>query len=81
MASMLQAIIEDPSPGPSILPERKLPCIYKRVEWWDSHEGALPNGDVEYPVLDNAAAFVCGEHSCSPPVFSAEKLASVAGKR
>jgi uncharacterized protein len=59
----------------------KLPAFYKRVEWWDSQEGALPNGDVEYPALDNAAAFVCGEHSCSPPVFSAEKLAAVAAKR
>ena len=59
----------------------KLPAFYKRVEWWDSQEGALPNGDLEYPVLDNAAAFICGEHSCSPPVFSAEKLASVAEKR
>jgi uncharacterized protein len=59
----------------------KLPAFYKRVESWDSQEGALPNGDVEYPVLDNPAAFICGEHSCSPPVFSAEKLATVAGKR
>jgi uncharacterized protein len=59
----------------------KLPAFYKRVEWWDSHEGVLPNGDVEYPVLENAAAFICGEHSCSPPVFSADKLAAVAGKR
>lgn len=58
----------------------KLPAFYKRVEWWDSQEGALPNSDVEYPVLDNAAAFVCGEHSCSPPVFSAEKLLAVARK-
>jgi hypothetical protein len=59
----------------------KLPAFYKRVEWWDSQDGLLPNRDVEYPVLDNAAAFICGEHSCSPPVFSAEKLATVAGKR
>jgi uncharacterized protein len=59
----------------------KLPAFYKRVEWWDSQEGALPNGDVEYPVLDSAAAFICGEHSCSPPVFSAEKLVAVAAKR
>jgi uncharacterized protein len=59
----------------------KLPGFYKRVEWWDSQEGALPNGDVDYPVLESAAAFVCGEHSCSPPVFSAEKLANVIAKR
>jgi uncharacterized protein YyaL (SSP411 family) len=59
----------------------KLPAFYKRVEWWDSQEGALPNGDVEYPVLESAAAFICGEHSCSPPVFSAEKLLATARKR
>jgi hypothetical protein len=59
----------------------KLPAFYKRVEWWDSQEGALPNRDVEYPVLESAAAFICGEHSCSPPVFSAEKLLATAGKR
>jgi len=59
----------------------KLPGSYKRVEWWDSQEGALPNSDVEYPVLDNAAAFICTNRTCSPPVFSAEKLAKVAEKR
>jgi uncharacterized protein len=59
----------------------KLPAFYKRVEWWDNQEGALPNGDVEYPVLDGAAAFICTDRSCSPPVFSAEKLAAVAKKR
>jgi uncharacterized protein YyaL (SSP411 family) len=59
----------------------RLPAFYKRVEWWDSQEGALPNRDVEYPVLENAAAFICGEHSCSPPVFSAEKLVATARKR
>jgi uncharacterized protein len=58
----------------------KLPALYKRVEWWDSQEGALPNNDVEYPVLENAAAFICTERSCSPPVFSAQKLMAKVGK-
>ena len=55
----------------------KLPAPYKRVEWWDPQEGALPNNDVEYPTLTEPAAFVCGERTCSAPVFSAEKLAAV----
>jgi uncharacterized protein len=59
----------------------KLPSFYKRVEWWDSHEGVLPNSDVEYPTLDSAAAYVCTDSTCSPPVFSAEKLAKVISKR
>ena len=59
----------------------KLPALYKRVEWWDSREGALPNSDVEYPVLENAAAFVCTDRSCSPPVFSVQKLMATAGKK
>ena len=58
----------------------KLPALYKRVEWWDSHEGTLPNNDVEYPVLESAAAFICTDRTCSPPVFSAQKLVTVAGK-
>jgi uncharacterized protein YyaL (SSP411 family) len=58
----------------------KLPALYKRVEWWDSQEGILPNSDIDYPALENAAAFVCTERTCSPPVFSAQKLIAVAGK-
>jgi uncharacterized protein YyaL (SSP411 family) len=58
----------------------KLPALYKRVEWWDSQEGTLPNNDVDYPALENAAAFICTDRTCSPPVFSAQKLVAVAGK-
>ena len=52
----------------------KQPAVYKRVEWWDPREGALPNPDVEYPVLGRAAAFRCSENRCSPPFYSPEKL-------
>jgi uncharacterized protein YyaL (SSP411 family) len=51
------------------------PSTYKRIEWWDERDGPLPNSDVEYPTLTEAAAFVCGEKSCSAPIFSPEKLA------
>jgi len=27
---------------------------------WDERDGTLPNNDVEYPALAQAAAFVCG---------------------
>ncbi len=56
------------------------PSTYKRVEWWDASEGNLPNADVEYPALDRAAAFVCGDKSCSAPIFSPEKLAGLGQK-
>jgi uncharacterized protein YyaL (SSP411 family) len=57
------------------------PSTYKRIEWWDEREGALPNGDVEYPTLEQAAAFVCGDKSCSAPIFSPEKLTGLSQKR
>ncbi len=53
---------------------RLYPADYKRLEWWDVRDGRLPNADVQYPVLKQAAAFVCTSHTCSPPIFEAEKL-------
>jgi uncharacterized protein YyaL (SSP411 family) len=50
------------------------PSSYKRIEWWDTREGALPNSDVEYPPLNKPAAFVCENHRCSVPNFTAEDL-------
>ncbi len=47
---------------------------YKRVEWWDTQEGPLPNPDVEYPTLDRTAAFVCTEWRCSAPIFESAGL-------
>ncbi|MGA8656952.1 MAG: hypothetical protein WB586_12460 [Chthoniobacterales bacterium] len=47
---------------------------YKRVEWWDQNEGALPKPDVQYPELEQAAAFLCTDRSCSPPIFSPDKI-------
>jgi uncharacterized protein YyaL (SSP411 family) len=56
------------------------PSTYKRVEWWDERDGPLPNSDVEYPTLTEAAAFVCGDKSCSAPIFSPEKLTGLSRK-
>ena len=47
---------------------------YKRLEWWDPREGKLPNPDVQYPQLKTAAAFICTNHTCSPPVFNPSEL-------
>lgn len=46
------------------------PSGYKRVEWLDRREGALPNADIEYPELNKAAAFACANQRCSLPAFN-----------
>ena len=53
---------------------RALPARYKRLEWLDSREGKLPNPDVEYPDLDQPAAFACSNRICSYPSFNAAEL-------
>jgi uncharacterized protein len=58
----------------------KQPVAYKRVEWWDKDEGALPNPDVQYPKLEHAAAFVCTNRSCSAPIFLPDKISSLVGR-
>jgi uncharacterized protein YyaL (SSP411 family) len=53
---------------------RAYPARYKRLEWLDLREGALPNPDVEYPDLGEPAAFACSNRICSYPSFSAAEL-------
>ena len=48
---------------------RRYPGIYKRVDWYDRAEGPMLNADIEYPELEQAAAFACGNRICSLPVF------------
>jgi uncharacterized protein YyaL (SSP411 family) len=50
------------------------PVTFKRIEWFDEREGALPNPDVGYPTLSNAAAFLCTDQACSAPAFSVDDL-------
>jgi len=52
----------------------RYPVWYKRLEWWDTREGRLPNPDVQYPEMQKAAAFICTNRTCSPPIFQAEAL-------
>ena len=50
------------------------PALYKRIDWWDKREGPLPNPDVQYPELDEPAAFACTDRICSQPVFEPAEL-------
>jgi uncharacterized protein YyaL (SSP411 family) len=52
----------------------KYPCGYRRVEWWDPHEGPLPNPDTHYPPLNTPALFVCGSGWCSVPLRDAASV-------
>lgn len=47
---------------------------FKQVDWWDKREGALPNPDVTYPEMSKAAAFICTDNTCSPPIFDATRI-------
>jgi uncharacterized protein YyaL (SSP411 family) len=53
---------------------RAYPARYKRLEWLDLREGALPNPDVEYPDLGEPAAFACSNRICSYPSFTTAEL-------
>jgi len=45
------------------------PSGYERLEWVDAREARMPNPDVQYPNLQRVAAFICSEHTCSPPIY------------
>jgi uncharacterized protein len=66
---------DDPAARALFLAALQYPSFYKRVEWWDTREGKLPNPDVQYPVVQLAAAYVCTERTCSAPIFKAEDVA------
>lgn len=54
--------------------------VYKRTEWWDAREGALPHSDVELPELPEAAAFTCGQGRCSRPAKDPPSLTALLQK-
>jgi uncharacterized protein YyaL (SSP411 family) len=54
----------------------RYPAVYRRIDWWDKRDGAMPNPDVQYPELKRAAAFICTGNSCSLPVFDSIQLAA-----
>ncbi len=59
----------------------RVPGFYKRVEWWDVREGALPNPDVTYPQLARPAGFVCTSQVCSVPLFAPADIAQFIERR
>ena len=65
---------DDPRSQALFAAARAFPAEYKRLEWLDSREGKLPNPDVEYPDMDQPAAFACSNRICSYPTYSAEEL-------
>jgi uncharacterized protein YyaL (SSP411 family) len=66
---------DDPAAKALFLAALQYPSFYKRVEWWDTREGKLPNPDVRYPAVQRSAAYVCTERTCSAPIFKAEEVA------
>jgi hypothetical protein len=69
---------DDPAAKTLFLAALHMPSGYKRIEWWDQREGQLPHGEVEYPPLEKAAAFVCADRTCSKPIFAPEEIKSKA---
>jgi hypothetical protein len=49
------------------------PATYRRIEWLDAAEGALPNPDVTYPTLERPALFACIEKRCSLPIYAPDE--------
>jgi len=66
---------DDPAAQALFQAALRYPVSYKRMEWWDTREGRLPNPDVQYPELSKAAAFICTSRTCSPPIFQPEQIA------
>jgi uncharacterized protein YyaL (SSP411 family) len=66
---------DDPAAKALFLAAMQYPATYKRLEWWDTREGKLPNPDVRYPAVKRAAAYLCTERTCSAPIFSAGEIA------
>jgi uncharacterized protein YyaL (SSP411 family) len=66
---------DDPAAKALFQAAMQYPATYKRLEWWDTREGKLPNPDVQYPAVKRAAAYLCTERTCSAPIFSADEIA------
>ena len=71
---------DDPAAQALYAAARTYPTRYLRIEWLDRREGALPNADVDYPELPQAAAFACANGACSVPVFSPGQVARIVAK-
>jgi uncharacterized protein YyaL (SSP411 family) len=72
---------DDPAAHLLFMAAVALPANYKRVEWWDEREGAMPNPDVQYPKFEKAAAFICTDRRCSAPIFDPARISTLATKK
>src|SRR5262249_60505505 len=52
---------DDPAAKALFVAAIQYPASYKRLEWWDTREGKLPNPDVQCPSVSRAAAYLCAE--------------------
>ncbi len=71
---------DDPNAAALFKAALSYPSGYKRLEWWDKREGAMPNPDVQYPELPRPAAFVCSNKRCSVPIFQAQEIQAIVDK-
>jgi uncharacterized protein YyaL (SSP411 family) len=71
---------DDPAAQALYAAARAYPTRYLRIEWLDRREGTLPNADVDYPDLPQAAAFACANGACSVPVHEAADVGSIVAK-
>lgn len=55
---------------------RAWPTRFKVVEWWDPAAQGASRLSPELPGEPTPAAWICGETRCSPPLTTAEQLAS-----
>ena len=65
---------DDPSAQALFKEAISYPTGYKRVEWWDTREGRLPNPDVQYPETKTASLFICTNNTCSAPIKQADQV-------
>lgn len=68
---------DDPEARALYAAARRYPTRYLRIEWIDRREGPMPNPDVEYPDMPQAAAFACANGACSLPVFEPNEIAAI----
>jgi uncharacterized protein len=71
---------DDPAARALYEAARLYPTRYLRIEWLDRHEGPLPASDIEYPEMQQAAAFACANGACSVPVFTAAEVHRIVAK-
>src|SRR5262245_55734217 len=71
---------QDPRAKALLVAALSVPSGYKRVELWDRGDGPLPNSDVEFPDLEQPAAFACANGRCSLPAFEPKDLRARAAR-